>query len=91
VAREKPGWVVVMDGTSSLLFMKPDHAARGGPRTGFLEWMNSLLDTKKIMENEIALARAQQSTARLQGEMVDEKGARSGAGGEARGRGQLRQ
>lgn len=73
---EKPGRVVVMDGTSSLLFVKPDHAARGGPKTGFLDWMNSLLDTDKIMENELAAARAQQSSARIQGEVEDKTGAR---------------
>jgi hypothetical protein len=73
---EKPGRVAVMDGTSSLLFLKPDHAVKGGPQPGFLDWMNSLLDTDKIMENELASARAQRSTARLQGEAVDEKGAR---------------
>jgi hypothetical protein len=63
---EKPGRVVVMDGASSLLFVKPDHAARGGPRPGFLDWMNTLLDPEKIMHNG----------PRIGGEVVDAKGVR---------------
>jgi outer membrane lipoprotein-sorting protein len=62
---EKPGRVVVMDGTSSLLLIKPNGAARGGPRTGFVEWLKALLDTEQVLEKELAAARAQQATARV--------------------------
>ncbi|MHC4541497.1 MAG: hypothetical protein ACYS74_17225, partial [Planctomycetota bacterium] len=33
---EKPGRVVVMDGASSLLLIRPNHAAKGGIHTGFV-------------------------------------------------------
>jgi outer membrane lipoprotein-sorting protein len=62
---EKPGRVAVMNGTSSQMLIRPDHLAEGGTQPGFLDWVNALLDTDKIMENELASARAQQSSARL--------------------------
>jgi hypothetical protein len=37
---EKPGRVVVMDGVSSLLLVKPDRADRGTPQTNYLEWLS---------------------------------------------------
>ena len=62
---EKSGRVVVMDGTASLLWIRPDFAARGGPRPGFLGWVNLLLDTPRLMENELAAARAQGAAVSL--------------------------
>jgi len=55
---EKPGRVAVMDGVSSLLFLKPNTAVRGGPRPGFLEWLNVLLDPDKVMDHELQVARS---------------------------------
>jgi hypothetical protein len=55
---EKPGRVVVMDGVSSTLFIKPDSVSHGGPKAGFLEWMKILLDADRILENEAENAQA---------------------------------
>ena len=62
---EKPGRVVVMDGQSSLLLIEPNHAARGGVNTGFVEWLKPLLDVDQVLEGELRLARAQGSDLEL--------------------------
>jgi hypothetical protein len=58
---EKPGRVVVMDGSSSLLLIRPKHAAKGGIHTGFVGWLKPLLDVDKVLDSEIRLAQAQGS------------------------------
>ncbi len=58
---EKPGRVVVMDGESSLLLIRPNHAAAGGINTGFVGWLKPLLDVDKILVSEIKLAQEQGS------------------------------
>jgi hypothetical protein len=62
---EKPGRVAVMDGASSQMLIRPNTVVQGGTNPGFLEWVGALLDTGKIMDNELASARAQLSSARL--------------------------
>jgi outer membrane lipoprotein-sorting protein len=62
---EKPGRVAVMDGSSSLMLIRPDQVVEGGRHTGFLDWLEAFLDTDKLMENELAIARAQRLDARL--------------------------
>lgn len=58
---EKPGRVVVMDGESSLLLTRPNHAAKGGINTGFVGWLKPLLDVDKVLDSEIKLAQKQGS------------------------------
>jgi hypothetical protein len=58
---EKPGRVVVMDGESSLLLIRPNHAAAGGINTGFVGWLKPLLDVDKVLDSEIKLAQEQGS------------------------------
>jgi len=58
---EKPGRVVVMDGESSLLLIRPNHAAKGGITTGFVGWLKPLLDVNKVLDSEIKLAQEQGS------------------------------
>lgn len=58
---EKPKRVVVMDGQSSLLLIRPNHAAKGGINTGFVEWLKPLLDVDKVLDSEIKLAQKQES------------------------------
>jgi hypothetical protein len=58
---EKPGRVVVMDGKSSLLLIRPKYAARGGITTGFVGWLKPLLDVDKVLDSEIKLAQRQGS------------------------------
>ncbi len=58
---EKPGRVVVMDGESSLLLIRPNHAAKGGITTGFVGWLKPLLDVDKVLDSEIKLAQKQGS------------------------------
>lgn len=62
---EKPGRVVVMDGQSSLLLIKPNYAAKGGVGTGFVQWLKLLLDVDKVLDKEIELARIQGSELHL--------------------------
>lgn len=62
---EKPGRVAVMDGTSSLMLIRPNFVVSGGPQPGFLEWVGALLNTGTLMETELAAARAQKASARL--------------------------
>jgi len=58
---EKSGRVVVMDGESSLLLIRPNHAAAGGINTGFVGWLKPLLDVDKVLDSEIKLAQEQGS------------------------------
>lgn len=58
---EKPGRIVVMDGNSSLLLIKPNRAAKGGVHTGFVGWLQPLLDVDKVLDSELRLAQAQSS------------------------------
>ncbi len=58
---EKPGRVVVMDGDSSLLFIRPNQAAKGGVDTGFVGWLKPLLDVQQVLDSELRLAQEQGS------------------------------
>lgn len=58
---EKPGRVVVMDGQSSVLLIRLNHAAKGGINTGFVIWLRPLLDIDKVLDSEIELAQEQDS------------------------------
>jgi len=58
---EKPGRIVVMDGQSSLLLIRPNHAAKGTITTGFVGWLKPLLDVDKVLDSEIKLAQEQGS------------------------------
>jgi len=58
---EKSGRVVVMDGQSSLLLIRPNHAAKGGITTGFVGWLKPLLDVDRVLDSEIKLAQEQGS------------------------------
>ncbi|MBI4676104.1 MAG: hypothetical protein HY748_00805 [Elusimicrobia bacterium] len=58
---EKPGRVVVMDGKAATLWIKPDKAARGGPDTGFVQWLKPLLDVQQVLQHEQRLAKTQGS------------------------------
>jgi outer membrane lipoprotein-sorting protein len=62
---EKPGRVAAMDGTSSVMLIRPNFVVNGGTHPGFLDWVGALLDTDKLMENELAAARSQRASARL--------------------------
>ncbi|MFA5864584.1 MAG: hypothetical protein WC975_07830 [Phycisphaerae bacterium] len=55
---EKSGRVVACDGKQAILLIKPVYTARGGPNTGFVEWLKPLLDVDKVLESERQLARA---------------------------------
>ena len=58
---EKPGRVVVMDGESSLLLIRQNHAAKGGINTGFVGWLKPLLDVNQVLDREVKLAQEQGS------------------------------
>jgi hypothetical protein len=62
---EKPGRVVVMDGTASLLLIRGNQAMRGGVRAGFVEWLMPLLDPDRVLETELQAARQGKSQATL--------------------------
>jgi outer membrane lipoprotein-sorting protein len=54
---EKPGRVVVMDGKSSVLLIRPKMVARGGPDVGFVSWLKPVLDVDKVLERELQVCR----------------------------------
>ena len=63
---EKSGRVVVMDGESSTLWIKPNNiAAKGGRNTGFIEWLKPLLDPTDLLDYELDLAKRQGSDLEL--------------------------
>jgi len=65
---ENPGRVVVMDGTQSTLFLKPNQAVRGGPYAGFLEWLRPLLDPEQVLAAELRAAQKGESRAAIRQE-----------------------
>ena len=58
---EKPGRVVVMDGESSLMLIRPNYAVASGIHTGLVQWLKPLLDVDKVLDSEIKLAQEQGS------------------------------
>jgi len=53
---EKSGRVVVMDGESALLLIRPNYAFRAGPRSGVVSWLRCLLEPDKLLENQLKMA-----------------------------------
>jgi hypothetical protein len=62
---EKPGRVVTMDGTASLLLIHGNEAMRGGVRPGFVDWLMPLLDPDRVLQTELQAARQGKSQATL--------------------------
>jgi hypothetical protein len=63
---EKTGRVVVMDGQSSLLYISSiNHAAKGTPQTGFVEWLRPLLSPENILQSELDAAKNGAAEAKL--------------------------
>ena len=62
---EKPGRVVTMDGTASLLLIHGNQAMRGGVRPGFVDWLMPLLDPDRVLQTELFAARQGRSQAAL--------------------------
>jgi len=69
---EKPKRIVVTSGEfeSSLLLIKPNHAARGRGDIGSVRWLKRLLDIDKVLDSEIRLAQQQDSELLLIHEKV---------------------
>ncbi|MHC4500522.1 MAG: zf-HC2 domain-containing protein [Planctomycetota bacterium] len=53
---EKPGRVIVMNGQSSLMLIRPNYAAKAGVKTGLVHWLRPLLDVDKVLDSELRLA-----------------------------------
>jgi outer membrane lipoprotein-sorting protein len=68
----KPGRVVVMDGESSLLFIEPNLAAKGGIDTGFVSWLKPLLDVDQVLDSELRRARLEGEDLLLTHEQGDD-------------------
>jgi hypothetical protein len=68
---EKTGRVIVMDGQSSLMLIKPNHAVKGTRNAGFAMWLTPLLDVDHVLENELQQARQQHSQLHLTEEVVN--------------------
>lgn len=70
---QKPGRVVVMDGTSTTLLIEPNSAVRGGVETGMVGWLKPLLDVDQLLEREQQMARTGVSRTQL-AEVNDNQG-----------------
>jgi outer membrane lipoprotein-sorting protein len=63
---EKPGRIVVMDGSASTLYISTANSyMTASPNAGFVEWLRPLLDPQSILQNELDAARAKQSDATI--------------------------
>ncbi len=62
---EKPGRRVAVDGQHAVMLIGDDRASKHSPRANYLSWLNVLLDSEQIMEQELQLARAQISKTSL--------------------------
>ena len=69
---EKPSRVVVMDGNSTLLLIRPNEAAKSGSNTGFFLWLKDLLDIEKILDRQLELAKEQGSDLLLTHEQTQD-------------------
>ncbi len=69
---EKTDRVVVMDGQSSLMLIKPNLAVKGPRHTGFAEWLTPLLDVDHVLDNELQQARRQHSQLSLSEQVVND-------------------
>ena len=67
---ENPGRIVVMDGTQSLLLIKPNRAVRGSIHAGFVEWLKPLLDPEQVLPAELKAAQRGESNATLKDRMT---------------------
>ncbi|MBN2592276.1 MAG: hypothetical protein JXA81_02125 [Sedimentisphaerales bacterium] len=58
---DKPGRLVLMDGESTVLFIKPAYACKSGPSPNRYPydsyWCGHILDVDKLLENELSKAR----------------------------------
>ena len=62
---EKPGRVVVMDGNKSILWIKPNSAARGGRNSGFVVFLKELLDVHLVIDEAAMLANRKNVQSRV--------------------------
>ena len=64
---DKPGRVVVMDGDSTLLWIRPpgNMAFKTGPDSGVVEWLRPLLNPHEVLASEQRLAQAEGSQLSL--------------------------
>ena len=57
---DKPGRLVLMDGESTVLFIKPGYACKSGPSPNYYcydsYWCGHILDVNKLLENELSKA-----------------------------------
>jgi outer membrane lipoprotein-sorting protein len=61
---EKPGRIVVMDGTSSTLYINESNSyMKASPQAGFVEWLRPLLNPESILQNELDSAKEKLSDA----------------------------
>jgi len=58
---DKPGRLVLMDGESTVLFIRPGYASKSGPSPDFYcydsYWCGHILDVNKLLESELSKAR----------------------------------
>lgn len=58
---DKPGRLVLMDGASTVLFIRPGYASKAGPSPHRYwydsHWCGHILDVKKLLESELSKAR----------------------------------
>jgi hypothetical protein len=58
---DKPGRLVLMDGESTVLFIRPDYASKAGPSPDYYcydsYWCGHILDVNKLLESELSKSR----------------------------------
>lgn len=68
---EKAGRVVVMDGASTTLLIRPNEVAKFGPRSNVVYWLKRVMDVDKVLESELRMAVDEGSELELRREMGD--------------------
>lgn len=69
---EKAGRVVVMDGESTTLLIRPNEAAKFGPRSNIVYWLKRVMDVDKVLESELRMAVDEGSELELRRETSDD-------------------
>jgi hypothetical protein len=75
---EKSGRVVVMDGESSVLLIRPRSVLKIGPgATGLVGWLEPLLNLEMLLGREVWLAQSQGSTLKLENQTAPDGAAKT--------------
>ena len=52
---EEPERIIIMDGKSTMMLVKPNHVLQKGPKAEFWAWMGTLMNVDRVLGNELGM------------------------------------